>query len=122
MALNEGEIEVTVGDETLILVPTLDAADRICAAFGGFRDAMERVVGMNLGGIATVIGLGAGRHQPEEIEALKQQIYKDGILKFVVPASFYVGVLTNGGRVPKETDAKPGGTSQGNVMGGQRLN
>jgi len=123
MALNEGEVEVSVGDESLVLVPTLDAADRICAAFGGFRNAMDRVVAMDLDAITTVIGFGAGK-KPSEIKALRPRIFADGILKFVVPASLFVGILTNGGR-PLATDgAEPGATDAngGNVAGGQRLN
>lgn len=120
--LHEGEVEIVVDGETLTLRPTLGAASRISNLFGGYRNAMDRVVAMDLAAVTRIIVAGADV-KDEAAKGFDEKVYRTGLLVLTVPVGIFVGILTNGGRAPKTDDGKgEAAPNPGNVRGGQPLN
>jgi hypothetical protein len=103
-----GQVEITLGDETYTLKPTLKAFETIEARFGGLRAAIDSVKQMSLGAATAIIaaGTGVGRNETKE---LKQAIMDEGLIN-VMPqiTDFLMKLLNPTGKNDDDEDESSG--------------
>lgn len=114
--VGEGQVEIVLDGEAMVLKPTLFAAQQISRQSGGIMGAIESVLKLDLDTITTVIGLGLGygpgRKAPPE---LAEKVWKSGLTDssegaIVERCTLFLRVLANGGRMPmplEEMDSHP---------------
>lgn len=93
-AATRGWVNVELGDETLVLKPTLDALIKIERQFGGVRNAAERVQDLNLTILCQIIAAGAGLNK-QEAKDLPEKVFEAGIVTCAGPASEFLATLLN---------------------------
>jgi hypothetical protein len=91
-------IQVTLGGSTLNLVPSLKAAKKINALYGGFVPVARAVEASEMFTITAVIAAGAGVEDKDKINAIEESVYAGGVASYVDPVSKYVASLMRGGR------------------------
>lgn len=74
-----GNVEIVLGDDTLILKPTLNAALAISRTAGGIRGAIDKVAAMDFDAITSVIRLGIGTEEAKRRKDLDRMIYENGL-------------------------------------------
>lgn len=105
--LNEGEVSITLGDETHILRPTLNAMRKISRAHGGFRLALQSWMNQDFDALVSIIKIGADIPDKGET-ALALKVYETGMNdRVLMPVYKYLQVLINGGKNPPPDDAPP---------------
>lgn len=90
MPANQGEVEISLGT----LRCTLRASKEVCAYFGNFVAANERVAMVEQEAMTRVIAAGLGQ-KPADIE---EQVYAAGLLNLAAPVKKWLDLLANGGR------------------------
>lgn len=90
MAANQGEVDTPLGT----LRCTLRASKEVCAYFGNFVNANERVAMVEQEAMTRVIAAGLGK-TPKEVE---EQVYEAGLLNLAAPVKKWLDLLANGGR------------------------
>lgn len=77
-----GIVIVTVGDREYTLTPTLGAARKIEARFGGLRAALDGLSMVSADTAAWIIASGANL-KPKKMETLPQQVFEAGTVEVV---------------------------------------
>lgn len=95
-----GIVEISLGDETYVLKPTLGAVRAIEAHFGGLRGASQAINALSVDGCAVIIAGGAGL-AGKAAEAVPEQVWQAGVLEVSVQLNAYLVALYN----PKGADA-----------------
>ena len=112
-APGSGDITVTLGDQELVLRPSLDAALTLSRQAGGIRLAINKVLDMDLDTIVAVIRLGVGREEAKRLKNLDRLIYENGLLdaqgELVTRCIEYLSNLARGGRPADAIDEQDGG-------------
>ena len=106
---NHGTVEVTLGDEVLILKPTLKAMKAIEGRFGGILPAMQSVGTANLTSIAYIIAIGTGVNLAKKDAAapIEEAVFEEGIDSAgsqVIP--YLKGFLNPAGKSDAELEAQ----------------
>jgi hypothetical protein len=101
-AANQGDVEITLGEDKVTLRCTLRAAKDINAAFGSFSDAHRRVSAFDLAAFVTIIAFGANK----QAKAIEDTVFQTGMNSLLDPLKSYIELLANGG---KPTEAKSAG-------------
>lgn len=113
--LNDGEVSLTLGDETYILRPTLNAIRTLSRAHGGLRPALQTLFNQEFDGVVSIIKIGAGVPDRDE-KALAAKVYAAGMNDAtLMPLVEYLKVLMNGGKPPPPDDAPPAEEPEGNA-------
>ena len=113
--LNEGEISLTLGDDTYTLRPTLNAIRTLSRAHGGLRPALQTLFNQDFDGVVSIIKIGAGVPDRDE-KALAAKVYAAGMNDAtLMPLVEYLKVLMNGGKPPPPDDAPPTEETEGNA-------
>jgi len=78
---NHGTVEVTVGDETFTLKPTLKAMKAIENRFGGIMPAMQSVGSANLSTISFIIAVGADVNLAKKgsLDPIEEAVFEAGL-------------------------------------------
>ena len=92
--LGAGNVEITLDGETVILRPTLKAAQSLSRRSGGFTELMSEVTKLDLDTLTAVVALGLDRQTKDVAEA----VWRTGAAELVGPAIEFIGILANGGR------------------------
>jgi hypothetical protein len=96
--INHGTVEVTLGGETFVLEPTLNALQRIDRSFGSIRAAVQRCSELSLEAIVSVIAAGADV-DAKEAKRLPELVYREGLVNVAPQLTEYLVALMNpGGR------------------------
>lgn len=113
--LNEGEVSITLGDDTYILRPTLNAIRTLSRAHGGLRPALQTLFNQEFDGVVSIIKIGAGIPDRDE-KALAAKVYAAGMNDAtLMPLVDYLKILLNGGKNPPADDALPTEEAEGNA-------
>lgn len=113
--LNEGEVALTLGDETLTLRPTLNVIRKLSTAFGGLRSALQAVINTDFDGIVTIIKIGGGVPD-KDTDALMGKVFRAGITDTTMaPVVSFLLNLQNGGKPPPDATQPPAEASEGNA-------
>jgi hypothetical protein len=70
-----GQVEVQLAEETLVMMPTLAAYNKIDTRFGGVRNAVESCASMNIQNMSFIVAAGAGMGQ-REAKDLPEKIFQ----------------------------------------------
>jgi hypothetical protein len=105
------EVIIDLSGETFTLTPTLTAVTGINAAFGGLYPAGQRAMAGDIQAIATIIRFGAGLKIKDESE-LVSKVFRAGVTSSATKAMTFVGILINGGKMPKEAGEQDGETGE----------
>lgn len=91
-----GKVEVTVGERTYALSPTLQAMDKIQHRWpqGGLQAAIAACAGMNPRDLAYVISAGAGLSAQESKDIVKE-VFDAGCVLIAAPVIEYLSLLMN---------------------------
>ncbi|NBN78678.1 hypothetical protein GWI72_10410 [Microvirga tunisiensis] len=98
--LSSGEVSITLGGRERVLRPTLDAARKINAKFGGFTQVYQQFVQQDFAALTYVLaaGLNAKRLQ-ETIDEIEPQVFAGGLFTGYGEAAIkFLRNLTAGGR------------------------
>jgi len=87
-----GTVTMVIGARTYTLQPTLEAALKIEARFGGLRPALESLRMLGIGACADIVIAGAGL-KPEDHAALGNDIFHTGVAKVSTELTQYLTVL-----------------------------
>ena len=97
-----GDIQLILGGEVLTLRPTLDAALALSRQSGGIRQAITKVMDLDLDTIVSVVRLGVGREEARRLKNLDRMIWENGLLdaqgELVLRCIEYLSNLARGGR------------------------
>jgi len=104
---SHGTVEVTGGDITFTLKPTLRAFREIERRFGGVIAAMQAVGGGNVSSVSFVIAAGTGvdTGKRKEIEAVEEQVFAAGVNTVASQVFPFLNALLNpGGKTDAEIE------------------
>lgn len=106
--LGSGNVELTLGDDSLTLKPTLSAMQRISRQYGGLREALARIQALDFEALVFVVTVGAGL-KGDEAKDLPDKVFKATVAEVTASAVDFIVVLLNGGRpvddAPADEDA-----------------
>lgn len=97
-----GTVTLRLGEEDVVLTPSLPAAQAINRQFGGFTGAFARVSAADLDALTFIVAHGLGKADAAAQKDLASRIYATGIVTLAGPVSRFVGLLLNGGRAEAE--------------------
>lgn len=111
-----GDVPITVGAESYVLRPTLEAALAISRQFGGIREALARVNNLDLDAVVSVIRAGIGATEARRVKNLEAAVWGGGLLsgdgELILALVNFLICLANGG---KPSGARDGGeAAEGN--------
>jgi hypothetical protein len=86
------DVELTVGDRTYFLKPTLDSMLKINRQLGSLFGAIDRAKQLDFEAICQIIAAGAGLSQ-KATELLKAEVFEAGITNVVQPVAQFLSVL-----------------------------
>ena len=106
---NHGTVEVTVGEETFTLKPTLKAMKAIEGRFGGILPAMQSVGSANLSAISFIIAIGTGVNLAKKgaVDPIEEAVFEAGLAEVggqVMP--YLSGFLNPTGKTEAELEAQ----------------
>jgi len=99
-ALGEGEVVIVIAGERHVLKPTLFAAKRVSAAFGGFMPGWSRLAAQDLDACIVIVAAGLGAETPQQEAAAAEIAYRAGMADLIGPLGRFLAILANGGREP----------------------
>lgn len=73
-----GDVTIELGNEILVLKPTLQAGIAVSRQTGGIRGAIEKVMALDLDAIVSIIRVGIGPKEAKRLVNLDQLIYENG--------------------------------------------
>jgi hypothetical protein len=99
-AIGAGDIPIKLGDDELVLRPTLGAAQFLSRQGGGLMGAVQRCGQYDMDTVVLVIaqGLGLGTGSKD----LPAKIFEAGMHAMVPKAIRFLNTLSNGGRPPSD--------------------
>lgn len=89
-----GTVEISLGDETYVLKPTLGAVRAIEAHFGGLRGAAQAINLMSVDGCAAIVVGGAGL-SGKDAETIAEKVWQAGVLDVSIKLNAYLVALYN---------------------------
>lgn len=99
------DVEITLGDETYQMRPTMKAASAISRQYGGFLGAMQAVATMNLEAMQYIVRQGLTMKETRiSTDDLNEAVWSAGAKNIADPIMKFVRVLQNGGRDPDLED------------------
>jgi len=106
---NHGTVDVTVGEETFTLKPTLKAMKAIEGRFGGILPAMQSVGAANLSTVCFIIAVGAGVNLTKKgaLDPIEEAVFEAGLNEVgsqVIP--YLSGFLNPAGKTDAELEAQ----------------
>jgi len=100
-----GQVDVTLGGETLTLKPTLDALTRIERRFGSVRVAAQNVADLQLDAVVQIIAV-ATNMSKTDLKELPEAVFAEGIVNVVAPVSEFLMTLLNPAGDSEESEKK----------------
>ena len=93
-SIGAGNVEIKLDGETVVLRPSLRAAQAISRQAGGIMAAVEAIGKFNLDVMTQVVALGLGREPKDVADA----VWRTGMADLSGPVINYLSILANGGR------------------------
>jgi hypothetical protein len=111
IAVHDGEMQVPLGDGTVILTANLRAAKGISRHFGGFQQALNKMAAGDLEAFIAVVRFGVGDLASEHsAHRLEERVFQAGVLRLTAPLTEFVLICANGGKpiVDTAVESAPG--------------
>jgi hypothetical protein len=98
-----GDVPITLGDKSLILVPSLDACIKISRLAGGLSAAVQRCAALDFDTILAILmaGIGANPRMEKEIAEL---VFETGLIALHAKCIDFIHIVANGGRPPQDEE------------------
>jgi len=112
--LDAGRVDITCGDVTYTLEPTLKAMRNISRQFGNFDAALDAVRRRNFDALRYVIVQGASL-EGRDAKRVDEHIFRTGLLEVAAPCVDYLAILQNGGRPLGDAAADEDEENAGNL-------
>ncbi|HVI92273.1 MAG TPA: hypothetical protein VM659_28545 [Dongiaceae bacterium] len=113
--LNDGEVQIVLGDETVTLEPTIEAVKSLSRLYGGLQGALKACSNQDIEAQAAIVQIGANIEDKADIKMLPLRIFKAGMLKTTPLLNDYILMLMNGGKpLVEQSDS---GNDAGNSPG-----
>lgn len=101
--IGAGDIQLTLGENDMVLRPTLKACTTLSSGRGGITDMVQRCLALEMPAIQAVIVAGLGGRMSKDLPEL---IFREGLLELSAPCIEFLNTVANGGR-PLGLDAEP---------------
>jgi hypothetical protein len=96
-----GDVPITLGDDELALVPTLEACRQISKMAGdSLTVAISRINRLDFEFVVEVVALGLNATSPQLKKEVAEKIYQQGLISVAADCILYVRTIMNGGRRP----------------------
>lgn len=95
--LGAGNVEIELDGETVVLRPSLMAAQAISRQSGGISSAVRAVGNYDFDVIVSVVALGLGA-TGQDAKSIPEKVWRTGLTDLVGPVSTYLTIIANGGR------------------------
>jgi hypothetical protein len=102
------EVKTKLVGKDAVLRPSLRAAKKLDAFFGGIGNGFQPLRQFNLAAYTAVIAAGLGKTDEEVEEA----VYETGLANLAGDASLFLSLLTLGGSMPEKDDKKNEGENK----------
>lgn len=103
--LDEGEVLLTIGDETFVLRPTMRKHRIVSRRFGGLNKARQALIDEDIDAIMFIIINGADVSDRDQ-KGLDDRVWRNGInIELLLPLYRYLAILNNGGH-PLDEDTE----------------
>jgi hypothetical protein len=106
ITVHDGEMQVPLGDGTVILTANLRAAKAISRHFGGFQQALNKMAAGDLEAFIAVVRFGVGDVNEHSARRLEERVFQAGVLRLTAPLTEYVLICANGGKPIAEAAAE----------------
>lgn len=112
--LSEGEVQITLNGESLVLRPTLAAFQNLSRMHDGLAGVRDGLAKQNLDTVCNVLRHGLGLDD-KGAKHLPAKVYKNGVsADLIIPLINFIGILGNGGKPIAEATADDDGADAGN--------
>jgi hypothetical protein len=105
LSLGIGNVDITLGDETITLKPSLRAAQQLSRQAGGLTEAIGRVGKLDLDTIVSTICVGSNKMDAKAMADIAEKAWAQGIASLVEPVVRYLVILANGGKPPADEES-----------------
>jgi len=109
--LGAGNVEIELDGQTVVLKPTLRAAQTISRQSGGILGAVERIGKFDLDTMIQVVTLGLNA-TGKEAQTIPDKVWETGMTELVAPVTKFLSILANGGRPVDEDGGEGDGDPQ----------
>jgi hypothetical protein len=103
-----GDVIINLGDQEVILKPTLAAGLSISRSAGGIRGAIDKVMNLDLDMIMSVIRVGVGPREAKKLNGLEELIWQQGLTdsqgEILAKCVEFLTNLARGGRPAEEAE------------------
>lgn len=114
-SLLEGEVTLTLGRDTFVLRPTLNAFMQLPRLYAGYVPLIQRLAAQDVEAMVSTIRVGANL-SGRAAEIVPKRIFEAGITGELIGALIkYVDVMANGGRARSDEPAAEPEEEQGNA-------
>lgn len=113
MGLSDGTVDIELVGKSLALQPTLDVLRLLGKRHGNLGAVLQGIQAMDIDIYVDVVMAGAGM-RARDIDTVRQDVYRTGMLNLMKPLLGYVMTLARGGRPPSDDDDGEG-ESAGNA-------
>lgn len=93
--LGAGDVEIDLDGETMMLKPSLKAAQTLSRQNGGISAAIQAVSKLEFDVLVQVITLGIGASDSKQVA---EKVWRTGMTTLAAPAIKYLSIIANGGR------------------------
>ncbi len=94
------EVAIVLLDEERFLRPSLRTAIAVNRRFDGFANAYQRVNALDIEAVAQIVAAGLDKREPEDVEKIREAVFRHGVALLVEPVTRFVEILSYGGREP----------------------
>lgn len=102
MSAHQGEVEISLNGESVVLRSSLNAAKIVNATSQGFAGAFRRLSAFDSDVFVEIIAAGTGKRSSDDIKRIEEAVYRTGLGSLVAPLSKFVNYLMTGGREPSD--------------------
>jgi hypothetical protein len=99
-AVVDGQMDLKLGGETVVLTANLFAGRAICRHFGGVQAALNRVAAGDIEAFIVIVraGLGIKADADAKAQDIDERVFRGGILSLTSPLTEFLLSVANGGR------------------------
>lgn len=93
-----GTVTIKLGEEELMLKPSLAAAQNVSRYCEGYTKAFAMVGAVDFDAITFIVAEGVGKHDAAGRKEIAAKIYDAGMVSLAGPVSQFLSLLVNGGK------------------------
>lgn len=103
--MKQGEVELQLAGEKVVLKPTLAALRALLDKGGSLQPWFAKVATCHFAGMCDVVAAGVLPAETDR-EEIEKAVYEAGLVNLMAPLVRYLSLLSNGGREPEPESKK----------------